>query len=255
MTYRYFQKYPLTVFSLDEYKTGQVLPNLTVRSKFLSNVVTNASLYDEYDIVDGETPETTASKFYGDAGLHWIILQSNDILDPRFGWPLSPFDLKKYAEGKYNNINAVHHYEDSGGNIITSANVIVTSTTTIPTAMIVGDTLHNRTNDGVGVIVQKQIGDSPGLPSNITIRVTSGGFITGDEIGEGDPDVQTFNSDGVPAPQEPGFTIGSTEVTNGIAVTNILYEDNENEKKRRIKILNVDLIPDIISEFESLMKK
>ena len=51
MTYRYFQKYPLTVFSLDEYKTGQVLPNLTVRSKFLSNVVTNASLYDEYDIV------------------------------------------------------------------------------------------------------------------------------------------------------------------------------------------------------------
>ena len=239
MTYRYFQKYPLTVFSLDEYKSGQVLPNLTLRSKFLSNVVTNSSLYDLYDIVDGETPESTAAKFYGDPGLHWIILQSNDILDPRFGWPLSPFDLKKFAEGKYTNINAVHHYENDSGDIVTSANVLVTPTIEGQMLFNVGETVTNNTNKGIGVVVEKNIGSTPFILSNATIRVTSGGFITGDVI-------STTNAEG---------TIGSTEVTNGSAVTNILFEDNENEKKRQIKILNVDLVPDIISEFESLMRK
>ena len=77
MTYQYFQKYPLAAFTLDEYQSMQVLPDLTVRSKFLANIVTNASNYDEYDIVSGETPEITADKFYVDSGLHWIILQTN----------------------------------------------------------------------------------------------------------------------------------------------------------------------------------
>ena len=250
MTYSYFQKYPLTVFSLDEYKSGQVLPNLTLRSKFLSNVVTNSALYDLYDIVDGETPESTAAKFYGDPGLHWIILQSNEILDPRFGWPLSPFDLKKFAEAKYNNINAVHHYENDSGDIVTSANVVITPTEDTPMFFSIGDRITNTTNEGTGVVVDiplffRETGiirpPLNGDQANATIRVTKGGFVAGDVI-------ENQSSAG-------GTILKILEVKNGTAVTNILFEDNENEKKRQIKILNVDLVPDIISEFESLMRK
>jgi len=247
MTYRYFQKYPLTVFSLDEYKTGQVLPNLTVRSKFLSNVVTNASLYDEYDIVDGETPETTASKFYGDAGLHWIILQSNDILDPRFGWPLSPFDLKKFAEGKYNNINGVHHYENDSGDIVT-ANVKLrvqphnrtdsNVSSRRPEDVVVGDVFVNNTGLGVAVVTNRESN------KNFDVLVSKGGFVKDDVFFLASNINYVCN------------VISVQEINDGSTpVTNILYEDSENEKKRRIKILNVDLIPDIISEFETLMKK
>ena len=248
MTYSYFQKYPLTVFSLDEYKSGQVLPNLTLRSKFLSNVVTNSALYDLYDIVDGETPETTAAKFYGDPGLHWIILQSNDILDPRFGWPLSPSDLKKVAEGKYTNINGAHHYEDNSGDIVTTANVTLTPAAQIGMASIsVGDVIKNNTGLGLGVVETVNSNFSNPLPSNIIARVSQGGFVAGDNVVRASNGGQ-FNS-------FSDFVIESTEVTNGSLVTNILFEDNENEKKRQIKILNVDLVPDIISEFESLMRK
>ena len=248
MTYSYFQKYPLTVFSLDEYKSGQVLPNLTFRSKFLSNVVTNSALYDLYDIVDGETPESTAAKFYGDAGLHWIILQSNDILDPRFGWPLSPFDLKKFAEGKYTNINGAHHYEDNSGDIVTTANVTLTPAAQFGMAFIsVGDVIKNNTGLGLGVVETVNSNFSNLLPSNIIARVSQGGFVAGDNVVRASNGGQ-FNS-------FSDFVIESTEVTNGSLVTNILFEDNENEKKRQIKILNVDLVPDIISEFESLMRK
>ena len=241
MTYSYFQKYPLTIFSLDEYKSGQVLPNLTLRSKFLSNVVTNSALYDLYDIVDGETPESTAAKFYGDPGLHWIILQSNDILDPRFGWPLSPFDLKKFAEGKYTNINGVHHYENDSGDIVTTANVTITPASSGGIGVIsVGDIVKNNTGLGLGIVQTVNSG------SNIVVRVSQGGFASSENV--------VRSSNGGMFSSVP-FVIESTEVTNGSAVTNILFEDNEKEKKRQIKILNVDLVPDIISEFESLMKK
>ena len=248
MTYSYFQKYPLTVFSLDEYKSGQVLPNLTFRSKFLSNVVTNSALYDLYDIVDGETPESTAAKFYGDPGLHWIILQSNDIIDPRFGWPLSPFDLKKFAEGKYTNINGAHHYEDNSGDIVTTANVTITPASSGGIGVIsVGDIVKNNTGLGLGVVQTVNfLGPSRFGESNIIVRVSQGGFASSENV--------VRSSNGGMFSSVP-FVIESTEVTNGSAVTNILFEDNENEKKRQIKILNVDLVPDIISEFESLMKK
>ena len=246
MTYSYFQKYPLTVFTLDEYQSGQVLPNLTLRSKFLSNVVTNSALYDLYDIVDGETPETTAAKFYGDSGLHWIILQSNDILDPRFGWPLAPFDLKKFAEGKYTNINGVHHYENNSGDIVTANvklrvrrhNITDANVTKRPEDVVVGDVFVNNTGVGLAVVTNKESN------RNFDVLVSKGGFVRNDVF---------FLSSNV---NYVCNVVSVVEVNDGSTpVTNILFEDNENEKKRQIKILNVDLIPDVISEFESLMKK
>ena len=182
MTYQYFQKYPLATFTLDNYESMQVMPDLSTRSKFLANVVTNASNYDEYDIVSGETPEITADKFYGDPGLHWIILQSNGILDPRFGWPLDQFDLKKFTVAKYGSIIATHHYEDSTGNITTFANLIVTPTVSNSISsdtVSKGDVILNNTNPGIAVVtsindngvIQINV-DNPGANFTSTPNVT-----------------------------------------------------------------------------------
>ena len=239
MTYQYFQKYPLTVFTLDNYESLQILPNLTIRSRFLSNVVTNTAFYEEYQVQAGETPEITASKFYGDSGLHWIILQSNQILDPRFGWPLDQFDLKKFTLSKYGNLTSSHHYEDSTGNITTNANIELTLSDSIDTLNLSnGVVLTNVTGTGVGVITDVNISGN----STFKLRVPEGGFNNGDTIALASNTSITSN-------------ITSTEnITNGTAVTNLLHEDRENEKRRQIKILNPDFIPDIISEFEALMK-
>ena len=246
--FKYFQTLPLTLYTLDEYESNQIIPNIFIRSKFLSNVVSNNSLYDEYDIVDGETPETTAKKFYGDTGLHWIILQSNDILDPRFGWPLKPFDLKRFVEGKYNNINAPHHYEDSGGNVV-SATIVLTTTSTDPSNNFAGisnnTTVTNNTNVGVGVITSK--------PNNQSVTIVTnpgqGGFIAGDNV------LSSANT------SHPGVTLTSISITSGIPITNLNFEDdndnneNDNESKRRIKILKRALVPEIVSEFEQIVNK
>ena len=240
MTYQYFQKYPLAAFTLDDYQSMQVMPDLSTRSKFLANVVTNASNYDEYDIVSGETPEITADKFYGDPGLHWIILQSNGILDPRFGWPLDQFDLKKFTEAKYGNITSTHHYEDSTGNITTNANIELTLSDSIDSLNLSnGVVITNVTGSGVGVIVD--VNEPPDFKA-FKLRVPQGGFNAGDTIALASNTAITSN-----------ITLTSN-ITNGTAITNLIHEDRENDAKRQIKIIKSDFVPSIISQFENLMK-
>lgn len=239
--YKYFQKLPLTFYTLDNYTSSQVIPNYFIRTKFLPNVVTNASLYDEYYIPDGETPEITAMNFYGDTGLHWVILQANDILDPRFGWPLDQHDLKRFTEGKYTNINAPHHYEDSGGNVV-SATIVLTTTSTDPSINFAGiansTVVTNNTNTGVGVITSKTNSQSVTVVTN----PGNGGFISGDQI------LSVANT------SHTGVTLTSVDITSGTAITNLIFEDRENETKRNIKILKRELVSDITSEFETIVQ-
>ena len=53
-----------------------------------SKVKTN-TLYDTYDVKNGETPESIAFKLYGDSELHWIIMLVNDITDRYHQWSMS----------------------------------------------------------------------------------------------------------------------------------------------------------------------
>lgn len=238
--YKYFQKLPLTFYTLDNYASTQVIPNYFVRTKFLPNVANNSSFYDEYYITDGETPEVTSMNFYGDTGLYWIILQANDITDPRFGWPLDQHDLKRFTEGKYNNINAPHHYEDSGGNVVSATIVLSTTATNANSFMGISNNtvITNNTNTGVGVITSK--------PNNQSVTVVTnpgnGGFISGDQI------LSVANT------SHTGVTLTSISITSGTAITNLIHEDRENETKRNIKVLKRELVSDIVSEFETLIK-
>ena len=44
----------------------------------------------------------------------------NEIIDPRYDWPLSTFNLIKYCQSKYTNINGTHHYENTTGDWVNS---------------------------------------------------------------------------------------------------------------------------------------
>lgn len=116
----YFENFPLTYYSVDDGANVKVVTNITVRAVINDEVKNNYSLYDEYDIKDGETPEILADKFYRNSTLHWIILHVNEILDPRYDWPLTTKQLNTYVSSKYANPEAVHHYEDAFGNWVNS---------------------------------------------------------------------------------------------------------------------------------------
>jgi hypothetical protein len=116
----YFETLPKTYYSLDDGNSTQIITNIFLRYVFSDEVKNNLTLYELYDIVDGDTPEIVSDRFYSRPDYHWIILHLNEIIDPRFGWPLSTYNLQKYCEGKYANINAIHHYVNSDGFIVNS---------------------------------------------------------------------------------------------------------------------------------------
>lgn len=112
----YFKNFPITYYSVEDGANVKVVTNITLRAVINDEVKNNYSLYDEYDVIDGETPEILADKFYRNSNYHWVILHLNEILDPRYDWPLTVKQLNTYVSDKYDNPEAVHHYEDANGN-------------------------------------------------------------------------------------------------------------------------------------------
>ena len=230
----YFNKFPKTVYTLDEYKTGQITPDIFRRTKFLTEFTENFAFFDEYDVEDGETPEIVADLVYNDPTLHWIVLQANEIINPRFDWPLDTNNLKRYTEGKYSNINAIHHYEDANGNVI-NGNVTIVATDAFAN-FYVGNVITNLTNKANAFITIKP------SSSSVTITVYDGGFTSGDRV-------TIVSNTSITA------NITSTSIISGTPVTNIGYEIEENETKRRIRLIKPQAIAEIINEFESTINR
>jgi len=225
----YFKSFPYTYYSLDDASTVQLVTNITNRVALSEEVKNNLSLYDEYDIKDGETPELVADKFYNNSELHWLILHYNEIIDPRFDWPLDTTNLNKYATSKYTDVNATHHFEDENGNYTNGSAYIISSESF--DNFNVNDAIVNNTNTGVGYITEKN--DS----SNVRVTITTGGFKTGDQIS------LSSNTNNI-----AGIT--STVLLSGIPISNFAYEDGVNETKRRIKILKASYVDAVVNDFK-----
>jgi hypothetical protein len=229
----YFKSFPYTYYSQDDRSTVQLITNITSRVVLSDEVKNNLSLYDEYDIKDGETPEILADKYYNNPLLHWIILHTNEILDARFDWPQTSANLSKYIQGKYNNTIAVHHYEDGNG-VYTNANLQLSSNVSYG-LYEVGNVVVNSSNTGKGFVNGKP------SSSTIFITVTEGGFITGDIIRVGNRANTTAN-------------VSAVTVVSGTPVTVYEYEDAVNETKRRIKILKSAYVDGIVRDFKKKLE-
>lgn len=85
--------------------------NITKRFDVVHSVVDTEGSTFQYNIKHRQLPEDIAYNFYGDSGLHWLILMTNKINDPFYGWYLDYDELLEYTNNSYDDINATHHYE------------------------------------------------------------------------------------------------------------------------------------------------
>ena len=97
----------------------KLVPDIFRRIKIRSKIRDNFMLFDKFDIDSGDKPEDVAFKLYGSADLHWVVLLSNDIINPYYEWPLSDYAFQQFVTDKYDNPGAIHHYEvtQSSGNL------------------------------------------------------------------------------------------------------------------------------------------
>jgi hypothetical protein len=111
----YFRNHPTIQYDLLKDGTNRVIQNPLVRFKLVNVLKNRTALYYTYDLQEGQTLQFVADKYYGDVSLDWVIMITNDIIDPQYDLPLGYQDFVNYVRGKYGSIETAqqqtHHYE------------------------------------------------------------------------------------------------------------------------------------------------
>jgi len=136
----YFQMFPDTLYDAKGNGNYTVMKDILTRVKLVTSKKENILNFDYYNVQDGETPEMIAHKYYGDVNLHWTILVANDIVDYYNDWPMSVQKFEKFVFDKYDNPQAIHHYEISqtSGETTTTIDVGM-NTTDYPSATAISN--------------------------------------------------------------------------------------------------------------------
>lgn len=100
----YFKDFPkfLYDFNYGNNTKTTVVTDITRNVRFRKHLLSNVTLYDEYDMMDGETPEIIAEKFYGSPEYHWIVMLANGKYDWKNDFPLPEDVLQRHIVQQYN---------------------------------------------------------------------------------------------------------------------------------------------------------
>lgn len=237
------------VCTINEKRTDYVLvkditQNVRVRTEILSNI----TLYDEYDIREGETPEIIAEKVYGNPNYHWVVMLCNQRYDYIDDFPLTQYELDKYITEKYGagNEYATHHFADTTNGRQAESSVVSIKVTDpgsgytgVPTVTIVRDPTDD---DSLGTYE----------PAVAVATIISGKVVKIDIVnsGKGYIHVPTVS---IAAPPIGVTATAQASIVSVGPVSNAEYEYQLNESKRRIKLISKSLLDNIIQNFKDVM--
>ena len=109
----FFRYHPTTEYTLKG-KTF-TFQNMFLRYRLLKVLENRSMLYYEHELVEGQSLQYIAERYYEDSSLDWVILITNNIVDPQFDLPLEYQDFINYVKGKYGSVESAmgttHHYE------------------------------------------------------------------------------------------------------------------------------------------------
>jgi len=254
---RYFTYFPQLAYTNNGITS--IITDLMTRPALLQKDLDNASLYYQYDIQDGDTPEIIASKYYGDSELHWAVLIPNQIIDPLYDWPMTYQQFSTFIADKYGSqANAsitIHHYEKTISSTDGSFGLTTSNTFVIPVTIpyrvkgfdMDGVVVANVTNSSVLPSSNNIVGDCYQTLDTKYLYVWDG---TKWAI---DLSFTEFNSI---IPYSTTKTIGSTTVTvkeTKQPIDCYTYEEILNESKRTINLIRKEIISDVKSQFIKLM--
>ena len=103
----------------------QIVKNIFKRAVLRDDVFDEVTAFTKYSVEGDERPDQVAYDFYGDSGLDWVVLTTNNIIHVRDEWPMGNQDFLTYLNDKYTDqeLSNIHHYEtdllrDSQGKLI-----------------------------------------------------------------------------------------------------------------------------------------
>ena len=87
--------------------------NIFRRMKIRDDLKNTFSVFNKYEIDDGDRPDTVARDLYGKSIFDYVVLITAGIVNVRDQWPLSSKELYDFTVSKYGltEINNVKHFE------------------------------------------------------------------------------------------------------------------------------------------------
>jgi len=236
-----FKNFPTISYTLN---TGEVvrIKDFFRKARVESNALDSLIEYQKYEILDGERPDIVATKLYGDGHLHWTFFLVNDF-DNYYDWFMDYETFQNYMDEKYQ-----------------GQCLIATNSTDIVSAsskFLIGETVKSNVSNKEASVLEVN-------PSHKCLTVLGDFNIeAGETISSHDKEgnvVKSFTVQSVSDARDGIHhyvdSLGNRRTHGGTgytAVTHYTEEEEENEKKRTIKIISPGKIKTVLREFERIM--
>ena len=77
----YFSYFPQIVYDIKGDNEFKIVTNILKRLSLRKEIIDSTTVFNLYDVQEGETPESLADELYGDVSYYWIICYMNNIVD------------------------------------------------------------------------------------------------------------------------------------------------------------------------------
>jgi hypothetical protein len=252
----YFKEFPKFLYDFKYGSTTKttVVTDITRNIRFRKEIFENVTLFDEYDIVDGETPEIVAEKIYGDPEYHWIIMLANQKYDYISDFPLDYNSLIAWVAKKYNPIlySDIGEWRFENGKIYAFLNNIEDTAELPYLTSPIPFTINGVTEEHGAFTISDVFGsETTGLNFD-TQEFFVETAVTGTPSGK--LSITTTDREYEPlyfidargykvTPDAPGAT----------SVSGLQEEEKLNESKRRIKVISPQVISTILTQYKELL--
>lgn len=241
----YFKEFPEMLY---DFKYGgknktTIVKDITRNVRVRRDLLANITLFDEYDIVDGETPEIIAEKIYGNPEYHWIIMLVNGRYDYLTDFPKDEESCRRACFEFYNEQFTVDSWSYLGDTItmVKPDHGILSSPTTNVTVR--GAVADSNAPNGTFIVTDAtfdtfsfKVTNAPGGIASGTVTVKPAG-----------------RENYINYYLDPrGFRV-SADTPGAVAVTNLEDSRRRNEEKRRIKIVSPQIIAKILKDYKDLL--
>ena len=272
----YFNFFPSTNYA------NNIVTNIIAKVKFEQSVQENFAIFYPYTIQQGERADHIAARVYEDPNLDWIIYLSNNITDPYYDWPLSQEQFNQYILAKYGSIpkaeeiaffrnnyssddtmlsplqysqlsanfkkyyspvigfnNNVVSYERKALDVVLETNIVQSLSVSSNTGFLVGEKITQNSNGGYITYVGN---------SHIIINKVTGNISNGNIISSTSQSTTTVTNTSI-----LNYSIPISETNFYSPVTFLTYEEEINESKFNIKILDRSYVGKVQKDMRELL--
>jgi len=199
--------------------------------------------YTFYELQEGERPDVVASKLYGNGDLHWTLFLANEITN-YYDWYMDTPTFESYMKSKY-----------PGQFLVASTSTDIVSSTS---KFLIGEDITQGASKGKVLKVDPTY-------NRILVETTNGRKFVASQAVTGTSSTKSFTpssvkngQDGVayyydPDAADKGFRYNNN--TTGTYLPKSYYhkEYEDNEARRKIKVIRPEFIRRVVSEFERIM--